>query len=147
MILRRVSYFKNTDLDRSPRDNGRNAQRTNKNTGGQTPGRLNGRVESSGNSPTACSGIRGTQEPRQRARQHSQQHSGPGNRGAITGRDHAHPGRAERGSSSRQHRRPTAYAKGCRGAPLRGRGGAGRLIRTGECAAGSSAYAAAAGGP
>ena len=36
----------------------RNAQRTNKNTGGQTPGRLNGRVESSGHSPTACSGIR-----------------------------------------------------------------------------------------
>ena len=82
----------------------RNAQRTNKNTGGKNPGRLNGRVESSRNSPTACSGIRGSQEPRKRA--HNQQHSGPGNRGAITGRDHADPGRAERGVSSGQHRRP-----------------------------------------
>ena len=77
-----------------------------KNSGGGTPGQTTGRVESSRSSQYTGLGSRGTQEPRQQANHYMQRHGGPGNRGAITGRDHAHPGRAERGVSSGQHRRP-----------------------------------------
>ena len=45
---------------------------------------------------------RGAQGPRQRVNTPS----GPENRGAIMGRDQAHPEKANRGLSSRQHRRP-----------------------------------------
>ena len=63
--------------------------------GGSPPGPAN----------PSSSGLRGTQVPRQRT-QRKAQPSGPGNHGAITGRNHAHPGGTERDLPSQRHRRP-----------------------------------------